>query len=81
MNSPEITAKVKYRTGVTHRLAASKKASSEIVDELFLATLARFPEDKERAAMLELFEGANRTQATEDVLWALLNLKTFVYNH
>lgn len=81
MNSPEITAKVKFRNGITRRLAESKKTPSEIVDDLFLATLCRFPEDKERAAMLELFDGANRAQATEDALWALLNLKAFVYNH
>jgi hypothetical protein len=61
----------------------SKKTPSEVVEELFLATLSRQPREKEAALLLEAFkaEGVDRRTAVEDVLWALLNTKEFIYNH
>jgi hypothetical protein len=81
MNSPEITAKIASRTGVARKLADSKKTPTEIADELFLATISRFPTETERAAVLKAFEGADRREAVEDLLWSLLNKREFVYNH
>jgi hypothetical protein len=82
MNSPEIAEKIRDRTGTARRLADSKMTSAQIVDELYLSTLARFPSDDERRLMQSAFEtGENRHAATEDVLWALLNSKAFIFNH
>jgi hypothetical protein len=83
MNAPEITEKLRARAGVVRRLAASPLPPTELVDELYLATLSRHPSDKERATMLALFQdpGANRAEAVEDALWALLNTKEFTFNH
>ena len=66
---------------MARRLADSKKTPKEIADELFLATIARFPTDAERAAVLKTFEGADRREVVEDLLWSLLNKREFVYNH
>ena len=83
MNSPEITEKLRARSGTVRRLASSSLAPPELVDELYLATLSRHPSDKERATMLALFQepGANRAEAVEDSLWSLLNTKEFTFNH
>jgi hypothetical protein len=83
MNSAEVSDKLRARTGAARRLAASSKPPAEIVDELYLAALARFPTTKERELMLAGFSspGADRRAATEDVLWTLLNSKEFLYNH
>ncbi len=83
MNSAEIADKVRAKTGTARRLADSTKTPTEIVEELYLAVLARFPTTGERTLMLEAFAGpgAERRAATEDVLWALLNSKEFLYNH
>jgi hypothetical protein len=83
MNSPEISAKIRSRLGVARRLSESSKTPAEIVDELFLATLARPPRDKERSLLQESFkqEDSDRRAAVEDVLWTLLNSKDFIYNH
>jgi len=83
MNSEEIMGKVRSREGTARRLARSDKTPREIIEELYLGTLSRFPTDKERALMLQVFAeaGEDRRAAVEDVLWALLNTRGFVYNH
>ena len=83
MNSEEIMSKVQAKQGTARKLARSDKKPAEIVDELYLGTLSRLPSEKEKALMLKVFEeaGPDRAGAAEDVLWALLNSRGFVYNH
>jgi hypothetical protein len=83
MNSEEITSKIRARTGTARRLANSKMTPREIIDELYLSTLSRYPTGTERTLMLRVFTdaGDDRPAAVEDVLWALLNSRSFVYNH
>jgi hypothetical protein len=80
MNSPEIAAKVRSRTGTARKLADSEKKPEAIIDELFLAALSRRPLDAERMKLLEAFKDVDRRTAVEDVLWAILNSKEFLYN-
>ena len=64
-------------------LSASQMPSDEIVTELYLAALNRFPtsEELKTAAASFVVPEATRQTATEDVLWALLNAAEFVFNH
>jgi len=64
-------------------LADSAKAIPEIIAELYLVSLSRFPEPNEMQAAAAAFHepGATRRTATEDVFWALLNSPEFVFNH
>lgn len=53
-----------------------------LLDEMFLRTLSRFPTDEERAAVLESISTANdKHQVLEDLFWALLNTQEFITNH
>ena len=53
-----------------------------IADELYLSALARFPTPEEsRRAVSVLTAAPTREQAAEDLMWALLNTKEFVFNH
>jgi hypothetical protein len=83
MNAPEIVEKMREKTGRVRKLADSDRKPAEIVDELYLAALSRFPTAKERELVLQVFAeaGADRRAAIEDVLWVLLNSKEFLYNH
>jgi hypothetical protein len=83
MNSPEVAEKIHSRSGRARQLADSEIEPSAIVEELYLTVLARQPSDAERVLMLSAFtrEGADRLAAVEDVLWALLNTKEFLYNN
>jgi len=79
MNSPEIAAKIKAKAGTARKLADSDKKPEAIIDELFLGALSRKPTDAERTKLLEAFTD-DRRAAVEDVLWAVLNSKEFLYN-
>jgi hypothetical protein len=83
MNSQEIAEKIRAKTGTARKLADSKKSPAEVIEELYLTCLARFPGEQEKAIMLKVFAeaGTDRRAATEDVLWALLNTKEFLFNH
>ena len=48
----------------------------------FLATLSRFPDEKERRAAIDhVKETGRRKKAFVDMLWALLNTREFIVNH
>ena len=79
MNSPRLHAKVTSDEGRAATLAASKKTTQEIVDELYLLVYCRQPSDAERQTAARVFVGVTRRQATEDLLWALLNTPEFVF--
>ena len=81
LNAPEIFKKISSRHGRAQQLADSEKSQSEVIDELYLCTLARFPANDERELMLQAFSFLDRRSAIEDILWALLNSKEFLFNH
>ena len=81
INSPEIASKVSSPEGRARRLAKSTRSPRVIIDELYLATLSRFPTVHEQSRLLHEFEQFDRRTATEDTLWVLLNTKEFLYIH
>ncbi|MEQ9409533.1 MAG: DUF1549 and DUF1553 domain-containing protein [Fuerstiella sp.] len=82
MNSPEISDKVAHRHGRARQLADSSLTPDDIIDELYLATLSRFPGEAERELMQEAFSASpDRRSVVEDLMWTLLNTKEFLFNH
>ncbi len=83
LNSPEVNAKISHRQGTARKLADSSLTDSQIIDEIYLGTLTRYPTDDERQLMTSAFEAAagQRRTAVEDILWSVLNTKEFLYNH
>lgn len=60
------------------RLLAEHSDMSTLIDELWLATVSRFPSAVERsAAEAHLLSTKDRRAALEDLAWALLNSKEF----
>ena len=82
LNNPLVQAKLTSQTG---RVATLVKANTEpgaIVDELFLSALSRPPTERERARSVNwITQSASREQAVQDLLWAILNTKEFVFSH
>jgi hypothetical protein len=52
-----------------------------VITEVFLATVSRMPNDKERAAVHAVLTADNRDDVFADLFWALLNSKEFTFNH
>ena len=78
-----------FRCGRRCRTAAIAKsmlagaADRDLVEELYLASLSRPPTAAEMEKGLEVLAGASRSRAAraQDLLWALLNSKAFLYNY
>jgi hypothetical protein len=66
--------------GLPARLAASTLTPEALADELFLATLCRQPSAKERRLVAGRL-AVDRRRGLEDVLWALLNHREFLFQH
>ena len=68
-------------------------SNAKILDHLYLSALARYPDEREKGALLPALEQAQREAARnplerdprrkplEDLLWAMLTGKEFLFNH
>jgi hypothetical protein len=82
INSPSIQGKISSPEGRVERLLKSGKTDREIVEELYAATLCRKPEAVElEDAVSQLQSSASRKEGAEDLLWALLNSREFIFTH
>ncbi len=80
MNAPALHKKISADGGRAAKLAASDKQPEAIVDELYLLLYNRFPGADERQTVTAVFAAEpNRQQATEDLMWALLNTPEFIF--
>jgi hypothetical protein len=81
-NSDEIESKIGAGEGRIARLLKEKKPIREIVEELYLTAYARPPTSAESQRIAKLVERQkDKRPALEDVLWAILNTKEFMFNH
>jgi hypothetical protein len=82
LNGNEIQQKLKSSDCIVAALLKSGKPDAEILDTLFLSTLARHPAPEESKALLTMIaQSPKREDAFQDALWALLNSKEFLFNH
>jgi len=94
MNAADVKAKLATSGGRAERLAKPGKPEPEKLRELYFAAFAREPQSHEQSVAEEYLarpredaagkplppEQAKRL-AYEDLLWALINTKEFLYNH
>jgi len=83
LNSGEVQSKLSAGTGRAANLAADKARSEEDkVRDLYVWVYSRQPAaDESAVALAHLKKTANKQQAFEDILWALINTKEFLFNH
>ena len=63
-------------------LSEQYPAARAFVDELFLRTLSRYPNAKEKSFCIGSIEKAgDKKAAKQNILWALLNSREFAFNH
>jgi hypothetical protein len=81
MNAPLLHQRITNDSGRAAKLAASDLAPEKIVEELYLLVYSRLPDPPELEIGQQLFaeNGTTRRQATEDLMWALVNTPEFMF--
>ena len=82
LNSDEVQGKLSRSGGRAEAMAKDPRPDAEKVDELFMWAFARKPTPEQRdLALAHIAKNAqNKKLAYENILWALLNTKEFVFN-
>jgi hypothetical protein len=82
INGPAVNDRLRNPTNRIGKLLVKKMDDRALLDELFLTTLSRGPNDVEAQKMLEHVSRAmDKRKAWEDVHWALINSKEFLFRH
>jgi hypothetical protein len=83
-NGDTILKKLETKDGKIDSLLASKTPNYRIVEDLYLAALSRYPTDKELTQLLATINDApakDRHAVLEDVYWAVMSSREFLFNH
>jgi hypothetical protein len=83
LNSKEIQTKLSSDSSLPASLAASSDTLEQKIKQLYLAALSRLPTPSEvETASQYLTRQADQPRAAyEDLVWAILNSKEFLFNH
>ena len=83
LNGETLNDKLRHDQGRVAILSREIKSDSELIEQLYLAMLARRPTEAESARIAtHLAKNKDRRrQAIEDVAWALVNTKEFLFVH
>ena len=83
MNDPYVMTRVQSNGAATSLLTKSLPlANDQLVTNLFLAVLSRYPTDAEKAtALANLGNSSTRSAEAENLLWSLFNKVDFLFNY
>jgi Protein of unknown function (DUF1553)/Protein of unknown function (DUF1549) len=84
INGPTVNEKLRAAGNRIGRLLDKKMSDFDILCELYLASVSRVPAEGEVSAALDHVRKAkpeDRRKAWEDVQWALVNSKEFLFRH
>jgi len=82
INGPVVHNKLRDANGRIAKLVAAGKPDEEIINELYLSALCRRPVAAEiEAAKKHIAANTDKKLAMEDIGWALLNSKEFLFQH
>lgn len=81
-NGTAVHGKICAEKGRVAQLLAANKSDREMVEDLYLATLTRLPLADESEVAIRLMNAApSKKEGCEDLLWTLVNLTEFAFNH
>jgi hypothetical protein len=69
--------------GVVRKLLQAGKNPDDVIDELYIRCLARKPTEMEKTKLMAFVgeEGRTDEEVLNDLFWAVLNSKEFIFNH
>lgn len=83
-NGDTLNQKLAAKDNAIDKLLAAKAPPEQIVEELYLGALSRFPTSDERHRLAEVIASApedERRTAIEDLYWSVLSSREFLFNH
>jgi hypothetical protein len=83
-NGETILKKMAAKEGKIESLMTGSLPNYRIVEDLYLTALSRYPTDRELTELLTTMNGAapaERRAVLEDVYWAVLSSREFLFNH
>ncbi|MYC81234.1 MAG: DUF1553 domain-containing protein [Acidobacteria bacterium] len=76
------TEKISRKGGRLDRLIQEDASHGEVIQELYLAALSRFPSSLELAELEStLRNSSDKRRAWEDLMWSLITSREFAFNH
>ena len=83
LTSSEILGKLSSSRGQVAEYAKNKELTNEqLVNDIYLWALSRALRDEEQQiAVNHMEKSKDRKTAVENILWAIMNTKEFLYNH
>ena len=76
------TGKLSSDRGRIHQFLESGSSDGEIIEDLYLAALSRFPIQDEKTRLESMIDArSSRREAWEDLVWAIVASREFAYNH
>lgn len=68
--------------GLVAKFLSEKKPPAYIIENMYVRCLSRAPTEMETKKLVaEVDASANKQQALEDIFWAILNSREFMFNH
>jgi hypothetical protein len=83
LNGDTLIEKLEAKDNRLSQQLATNTSAEQIIEELFLSALCRFPTDRERQQLGEVLAATrpeDRRQAIEDLYWSVLSSKEFLFN-
>jgi hypothetical protein len=81
LNGATVNDKIK-QGGLIPKLLSTRKFPEERITELYIRTFSRKPTKDELAKLVPILtQSKEEPQALEDIFWALLNSREFLFNH
>lgn len=82
LNGDFLNKKITNAQGRIEKLLKAKTDLNKIIEELYLVTLSRPPRSDEVQRVVGMIQRApNQREGVQDLLWALLNSREFLFNH
>ncbi len=83
-NGDTLNKKLATKGNAVEKLAEANAKPDEVVEAAYLSALSRYPTPDEKAKFVEVLQNADKTEARaaiEDVFWAVMSSKEFLFNH
>jgi hypothetical protein len=81
LNGQTIEGKIQ-QGGIVRQMLKEKKPADEIIGQIYIRSLSRKPSPEEISGLhAAVAAEKNQERALEDIFWAVLNSREFVFNH